>query len=102
MKKIYTLLLFTAFVFQSALAQNDNLKQPFEIAKEEGFGYRGLKKLISMDSVYAGTFLKALTTIFLVSCIRGSDDTKKQGMRPNLWELCSLIIRDTPIITRTR
>ena len=77
MRKIYFLVLLVALTFQSALAQNDNLKQPFEIAKEEGFGYRGLKKLIGMDSVYSGTFLKALTTIFLVSCIRGSGDTMK-------------------------
>ena len=46
-------------------AQNDNLKQPFEIAKEEGFGYRGLKKLIGMDSVYAGTFFESSYHDFL-------------------------------------
>ena len=33
-------------------------KHPSVIAKDEGFGYRGLKKLISMDSVYAGTYFE--------------------------------------------
>jgi hypothetical protein len=58
MKKIYILVLLTALSFQSALAQSDNLKHPSVIAKEEGFGYRGLKKLIGMDSVYAGTYFE--------------------------------------------
>ena len=35
-----------------------NLQHPSAIAKEEGFGYRGLKKLIGMDSVYAGTYFE--------------------------------------------
>ena len=65
MKKFYFLVLLTALSFQSALAQNDNLKQPFESAKEEGFGYRGLKKLIGMDSVYAGTFFESSYHDFL-------------------------------------
>ena len=33
-------------------------KHPSVIAKEEGFGYRGLKELIGMDSVYAGTYFE--------------------------------------------
>ena len=65
MKKIYFLVLLVALSFQSAMAQNDNLKHPFEIAKEEGFGYRGLKKLIGMDSVYAGTFFESSYHDFL-------------------------------------
>ena len=52
MKKIYFLLLFAALTFQSAVAQN-NLQHPSVIAKEEGYGYRALKKLMDMDSVYA-------------------------------------------------
>ncbi len=35
-------------------AQNE-LKHPFAIAKEDGFGYRSLKKLLDLDSVYIGT-----------------------------------------------
>ena len=55
MKKIYILLLFTAFAFQSALAQNDNLKHPSAVAKEDGFSYRSLLKLLDMDSIYIGS-----------------------------------------------
>lgn len=55
MKKIYFLLLLTAFTFQSALAQNDGLKHPSAIAKEDGYSYRSLLKLLDMDSVYIGS-----------------------------------------------
>ncbi len=55
MKKIYFLLLLSAFTFQSALAQNDNLKHPSAVAKEDGFSYRSLLKLLDMDSVYIGS-----------------------------------------------
>ena len=57
MKKIYLIVLFAALAFQSAVAQN-KLQHPSVVAKEEGFGYRGLKKLIGMDSVYAGTYFE--------------------------------------------
>ena len=55
MKKIYILLLFTVFAFQSAVAQNDNLKHPSAVAKEDGFSYRSLLKLLDMDNVYIGS-----------------------------------------------
>ena len=55
MKKTYILMLFTIFAFQSTLAQNDNLKHPSAIAKEDGFSYRSLLKLLDMDSVYIGS-----------------------------------------------
>ena len=48
-------MLFTIFAFQSTLAQNDNLKHPSAIAKEDGFSYRSLLKLLDMDSVYIGS-----------------------------------------------
>ena len=54
MKKIYFLLLLSALTFQSALAQNDNLKHPSAVAKEDGFSYRSLLKLLDMDSIYIG------------------------------------------------
>ena len=56
MKKIYFLLLLAALAFQSALAQNnDNLKHPSAVAKEDGFSYRSLLKLLDMDSIYIGS-----------------------------------------------
>ncbi|MBR5082430.1 MAG: hypothetical protein IKX35_08335, partial [Bacteroidales bacterium] len=55
MKKIYILLLLSALTFQSALAQNDNLKHPSAVAKEDGFSYRSLLKLLDMDSIYIGS-----------------------------------------------
>lgn len=64
MKKIYLVVLLAALALQSAVAQN-NLQHPSVIAKEEGFGYRGLKKLIGMDSVYAGTFFESSYHDFL-------------------------------------
>ena len=54
MKKIYILLLFAAFTFQSAFAQNE-LQNPYAVAKEDGYSYRSLKKLIDMDSLYVGS-----------------------------------------------
>jgi hypothetical protein len=56
MKKIYFLLLLSALTFQSAVAQNnDELKHPTAVAKEDGFSYRALLKLLDMDSVYIGS-----------------------------------------------
>ncbi len=55
MKKIYILLLFAVLTFQSALAQNNDLKHPSAVAKEDGFSYRSLLKLLNMDSVYIGS-----------------------------------------------
>ena len=57
MKKIYLIVLFAALTFQSAVAQT-NLQHPSVIAKEEGYGYRALKKLMDMDSVYADTYFE--------------------------------------------
>ena len=54
MKKIYILLLLSALTFQSAVAQNE-LQNPYAVAKEDGFSYRSLKKLINMDSLYVGS-----------------------------------------------
>ena len=54
MKKIYFLLLLSALTFQSAVAQNE-LQNPYAVAKEDGFNYRSLKKLINMDSLYVGS-----------------------------------------------
>jgi hypothetical protein len=54
MKKIYILLLFSALAFQSTVAQNE-LQNPYTVAKEDGFSYRSLKKLINMDSLYVGS-----------------------------------------------
>ena len=54
MKKIYILLLLSAFTFQSALAQNE-LQNPYVVAKEDGFSYRSLKKLIDLNSLYVGS-----------------------------------------------
>ena len=54
MKKIYFLLILSAFTFQDALAQNE-LQNPYAVAKEDGFSYRSLKKLINMDSLYVGS-----------------------------------------------
>ena len=56
MKKIYLVVLLAALSFQSALAQNnDELKHPTAVAKEDGFSYRALLKLLDMDSVYIGS-----------------------------------------------
>ncbi len=53
MKNMYLLVLLTTLTFQNAIAQNNNeLKHPYAIAKEDGFSYRSLKKLLDMDSVY--------------------------------------------------
>ena len=49
MKKIYFLVLLAALSFQSAVAQNE-LQNPYAVAKEDGFSYRSLKKLIDMDN----------------------------------------------------
>ena len=57
MKKIYILLLFAAFSFQSAVAQN-GLQSPYTVAKEDGFGYRSLFKLLDMDSAFIGSKLE--------------------------------------------
>ncbi len=54
MKKIYFLLLLSALSFQCAVAQNE-LQNPYAVAKEDGFSYRSLKKLINMDSLYVGS-----------------------------------------------
>ena len=54
MKKIYILLLFAAFSFQSAVAQN-GLQSPYTVAKEDGFGYRSLIKLLDIDSTFIGS-----------------------------------------------
>ena len=54
MKKIYFLLLLATLTFQSVLAQNE-LQNPYAVAKEDGFSYRSLKKLIDMDSLYVGS-----------------------------------------------
>ena len=54
MKKIYFLLLFAALTFQSALAQNEQ-PNPYQVAKEDGYGYRSLLKLLDMDSVFVGS-----------------------------------------------
>ena len=54
MKKIYIFLLLSAFTFQSTLAQNE-LQNPYVVAKEDGFSYRSLKKLIDLDSLYVGS-----------------------------------------------
>ena len=34
---------------------NDDLKHPFVVAKEDGFSYRSILKLLDMDSVYIGS-----------------------------------------------
>ena len=54
MKKNYFLLLLSAFLFQGVLAQNE-LQSPYAVAKEDGFSYRSLKKLIDLDSLYVGS-----------------------------------------------
>lgn len=56
MKKIYFLVLLTALIFQSAFAQNNNdLKHPSAVAKEDGYSYRSILKLLDMDSIYIGS-----------------------------------------------
>lgn len=45
-------------------AQSD-FKHPSVIAKEEGFGYRALKTLLGMDSVYADTYFESSYHEFL-------------------------------------
>ena len=56
MKKIYILVLLTALTIQGALAQNNNdLKHPSAVAKEDGYSYRSILKLLDMDSVYIGS-----------------------------------------------
>ena len=54
MKKIYILLLLSALTFQSAVAQTEQ-PNPYQVAKEDGYGYRSLLKLLDMDSVYIGS-----------------------------------------------
>ena len=54
MKKIYILLLFAALSFQSAVAQNEQ-PNPYQVAKEDGYGYRSLIKLLDMDSTFIGS-----------------------------------------------
>ena len=56
MKKIYFLVLLTALIFQNAFAQNNNdLKHPSAVAKEDGYSYRSILKLLDMDSIYIGS-----------------------------------------------
>ena len=50
MKKIYILLLFAALSFQSAVAQNEQ-PNPYQVAKEDGYGYRSLIKPLSARSL---------------------------------------------------
>jgi tetratricopeptide (TPR) repeat protein len=54
MKKIYFLLLLSALTFQSAVAQNEQ-PNPYQVAKEDGYGYRSLIKLLDMDSTFIGS-----------------------------------------------
>ena len=54
MKKIYLVVLLAALSFQSAVAQNEQ-PNPYQVAKEDGYGYRSLIKLLDMDSVYIGS-----------------------------------------------
>ena len=42
MKRIYILALLAVLTFQSALAQNE-LQNPYAVAKEDGYSYRSLK-----------------------------------------------------------
>ena len=56
--KIYTLLTLLLMAGVVTLQAQNAPKHPSVIAKEEGFGYRGLKELIGMDSVYAGTYFE--------------------------------------------
>ena len=54
MKKIYILLLLSALAFQSTVAQNEQ-PNPYQVAKEDGYGYRSLIKLLDMDSTFIGS-----------------------------------------------
>ena len=56
--KIYALLALLLMAGGVKLQAQNAPKHPSIIAKEEGFGYRGLKELIGMDSVYAGTYFE--------------------------------------------
>ena len=56
--KIYALLALLLMAVGMKLQAQNAPQHPSVIAKEEGFGYRGLKKLIGMDSVYAGTYFE--------------------------------------------
>lgn len=59
MKNIRFYLSLAIFLFLlNAMAQNNDLKHPSVVAKEYGYGYRSLKKLIDMDSIYVGSYFE--------------------------------------------
>lgn len=59
MKNIRFYLLPAFFLFLlKAMAQNNDLKHPSVVAKECGYGYRSLKKLIDMDRIYVGSYFE--------------------------------------------
>lgn len=52
--RFYLLLAFFLFLLK-AMAQNNDLKHPYMVAKEDGYSYRSLNKLLCLDSLYIGT-----------------------------------------------
>ena len=52
------IVVFIMFFAFPLLGQND-LKSPYAVAKEDGFSYRSLEKLIGMDSLYVGSKFEA-------------------------------------------
>ena len=52
--RLYTLLALLLMAGGVKLQAQNELQNPYAVAKEDGFSYRSLKKPISMDSLYAG------------------------------------------------
>ena len=62
--RFYLSLAFFLFLL-NAMAQNNDLKHPSVVAKEYGYGYRSLIKLIEMDSLYVGSHFESSYHDFL-------------------------------------
>ena len=56
--KIYTLLALLLMAGGLKLQAQNELQNPYAVAKEDGFSYRSLKKLIDLDSLYVGSQLE--------------------------------------------
>ena len=53
--KLYCFLTLLLVTGPMNLQAQDELQNPYTVAKEDGFGYRSLRKLLEMESLYIGS-----------------------------------------------
>ena len=53
--RLYTLLILLIIGGNEMMQAQNELQNPYAVAKEDGYSYRSLKKLINMDSLYVGS-----------------------------------------------